>query len=212
MMARIFRSLGVAVVASLWLAAPAGAGGWAVTTLDPLPTSFEAGATYVIGYTIRQHGERPINDAQPRISIRSGSVQPWQHFDGQPTGAAGHYVSEVRFPAAGTWDWQVDQRPFAPQKLGQITVVAPRGARGSDRATPVDVESATEPNGVSETSRDSGVPTASWSGLTALRIGLTATTMVAFGGFVLLLARYRRARRGDLAGAARAARSTPFLS
>ncbi|MBI3968539.1 MAG: hypothetical protein HY329_23135 [Chloroflexi bacterium] len=212
MMARILRSLGVAVVASLWLAAPAGAGGWAVTTLDPLPTSFEADATYLIGYTIRQHGERPFNDAQPRISIRSGPVEPWQHFDGQPTGAAGHYVSKVRFPAVGTWDWQVDQRPFAPQKLGQITVVAPRGARGSDRATPVDLESTAEQNGVSQASRDSGAPTVTWSGLTALRIGLTATTTVAFGGFVLLLARYRRGRRGDLASAGRAAPSRPFLS
>jgi hypothetical protein len=103
-------------------ATPALAGGWAVTTLDPLPTSFEAGQTYRIGYTIRQHGVTPYRGATPEIRVHRGMM--WLSFRGSPDGAPGHYVSEVRLPADGTWTWSVDQSPFAEQALGTIDITA----------------------------------------------------------------------------------------
>jgi hypothetical protein len=44
-------------------------------------------------------------------------------FPGVAEGAPGHYVSEVRFPAAGEWTWEVDQSPFERQALGKVTVL-----------------------------------------------------------------------------------------
>ena len=51
------------------------AGGWAVTTLDPLPNELRAGETYAIGYVIRQHGQTPFTSAQTAIEIRSPDVR-----------------------------------------------------------------------------------------------------------------------------------------
>jgi Kef-type K+ transport system membrane component KefB len=100
------------------------AGGWAVTTLDAVPSEFNAGESYRIGYTIRQHGETPFVGATTAIEVRSGNG-PWQRFTAQPDGTRGHYVADVIFPDAGEWQWRVDQSPFAPQALGSVTVVAP---------------------------------------------------------------------------------------
>ena len=101
------------------------AGGWAVTTLDPLPNELRAGQTYAIGYTIRQHGQTPFASAQTAIEIRSSRSQAPQRFRAVPDGPPGHYVAQVTFPTAGEWQWDVDQTPFAPQALGTITILPP---------------------------------------------------------------------------------------
>jgi hypothetical protein len=102
-------------------AVPAWAGGWAATTLDSLPSTVQAGQEYSIGYTIRQHGVSPYNQATPSIQVRQGNQQ--LTFTGKRDGD-GHYVSTVQFPATGDWTWTVDQDPFAPQELGSISVTA----------------------------------------------------------------------------------------
>jgi hypothetical protein len=104
------------------------AGGWAVTTLDPLPNELRAGETYAIGYVIRQHGQTPFTSAQTAIEIRSPDSQVPQRFRAVPDGAPGHYVAQVTFPTAGEWQWDVDQAPFAPQALGTLTVLASSAA------------------------------------------------------------------------------------
>jgi hypothetical protein len=120
----------VAVLAiTLAFAAPAMAGGWAVTTLDELPT-FHAGQTYAVGYTIRQHGVTPIDVSQvfgggtTEIQILGPDGHQAQSFRGVQTGPVGHYVAQVRFPSAGKWSWSVTQGAFAPQQLGTIDVLA----------------------------------------------------------------------------------------
>jgi hypothetical protein len=114
----------VSIVLGLLLltwAAPALAGGFAVTTLDAVPADIQAGQTYRIGYTVRQHGVRPVPDARTSIRLEGPDGQKLS-FAGLPEGATGHYVAEVRVPAAGTWRWEVDQSPFPPQPLGTIEV------------------------------------------------------------------------------------------
>ena len=115
----------LAAFALLLLSAPAAlAGGWAVTTLDELPATLNAGQTYDVGYTIRQHGVTPLVTHESAIEIldtRSGAVT---RFPGTARGAQGHYVAQVIFPSAGEWQWSADQRPFEPQSLGAITIAA----------------------------------------------------------------------------------------
>jgi len=103
------------------IAAPALAGGWAVTTVDPLPSSIQAGQTYDVGFTIRQHGQSPFNQATPRI--RAELANSFLSFAATRDGD-GHYVARVTFPKEGAWTWRVDQTPFATQELGRLNVVA----------------------------------------------------------------------------------------
>ncbi len=109
-------------IGALWIG-PVSAGGWAVTTLDALPSSVYAGQAYEIGYMIRQHGVTPFTTAKPRIVVSLDGQQ--LSFAGQPHGQPGHYVSEVQFPRAGTWTLAVDQTPFAIQELGTLQILVP---------------------------------------------------------------------------------------
>ena len=149
------------------------AGGWAVTTLDPLPNELRAGQTYAIGYMIRQHGQTPFASAQTAIEIRSSRSQAPQRFRAVPDGPPGHYVAQVTFPTAGEWQWDVDQTPFAPQALGTITVLAP----------------------ASEPVADTGVPAMAPAWLTPLRVGLPVATALAFAVFAWRLLAYVRSVR-----------------
>jgi hypothetical protein len=104
------------------LATTAIAGGWAVTTFDDLPGQFVSGKEYLLGYTIRQHGETPVNVDKTEILAVASSGRSLS-FPGKSQGSIGHYVASVYFPAGGTYTWQVTQGPFAPQDLGSLTVL-----------------------------------------------------------------------------------------
>jgi hypothetical protein len=113
-------SLLVASSATVW------AGGWAMTTLDTTPGDLRGGETYEIGYTILQHGIRPVAVDHTEIRLHG----PWKvggmHvFEGRPQGGVGHYVAEVRFPEAGEYRWEVTQGPFPNHDLGRILVGEP---------------------------------------------------------------------------------------
>jgi len=126
MLRRPLLALTAALLLLVWAAVPTLAGGWAITTLDAVPNDFEAGQSYSIGYTIRQHGVHPYPDAATSIRIADADGRT-ELFRARPEGEPGHYVAEVRFPAAGVWQWEVDQSPFAPQPLGTVQV-APASA------------------------------------------------------------------------------------
>jgi hypothetical protein len=123
-MHKVLSGILVATVATLWFGSTTFAGGWAVTTLDPLPASLYAGATYQIGFMMRQHGVTPIRDGTPAILLtRAGQTL---RFDGRAEGGFGHYVADVTFPASGEWTWSVDQNPFPQQQtLGAINIGPP---------------------------------------------------------------------------------------
>src|SRR5262249_51153264 len=111
----------IAVVALVGLGGPALAGGWAVTTMDPLAASPRAGVPVPVGFTIRQHGVTPVNldDVALEVIAADGAVH---RFAAKPDGAKGHYVATVEFQSAGTFHWRVLQGWFAPQDLGTIEV------------------------------------------------------------------------------------------
>ena len=125
---RLAAGVACTTVALFTLAGSALAGGWAVTTIDALPEGgFTAGQTYRLGYTIRQHGQHPLDGAKTAITIIAPGSRERHVFQGVPDGPAGHYVAEVTFPSEGAWDWEVSQEPFAVQTLGTIAV-APQAA------------------------------------------------------------------------------------
>jgi hypothetical protein len=102
---------------------PADAGGWAVTTLDPLAPPV-AGEQVDVGFTIRQHGVRPVAVDDVSIVVTdTGGAQ--ESFPARPDGPVGHYIATVTFPADGPVRWRVEQGWFGPQDLG---VVSPTSA------------------------------------------------------------------------------------
>lgn len=96
------------------------AGGWAMTSLDSTPGELRAGETYEIGYTILQHGVRPVVVDHTEIRLHG----PWKGdvhvFEGEPRGPEGHYVATITIPEAGEYRWEVSQGPFGHQDLGSF--------------------------------------------------------------------------------------------
>lgn len=178
MVRRLASSLVYATVALLVWALPALAGGWAITSFDPLPSEFRAGETYRLGYTIRQHGKDPFVGARSAVRIWSPTSGESHRFSAVAEGEPGHYVVEVRFPSAGAWRWEVDQNPFAAQDLGAITVLPP---------SPV----IPRPNAVVEAAAEAPPLRADlvWWGPTVLAAVLVT---LALGGWTLALVARRR--------------------
>ncbi|MBM2851198.1 MAG: hypothetical protein HW418_4140 [Anaerolineales bacterium] len=109
--------------ALLALTAPAWAGGWAVVTLDTLPTQVVAGQPFSIGFIVRQHGQRPMEGLAPTIILYSPGTRKTSTVTAKAEGAIGHYTAEVTFPSGGTWDWSIDAFGFAPQPMPRLTVL-----------------------------------------------------------------------------------------
>jgi hypothetical protein len=99
---------------------PVDAGGWAVTTLDPMEMP-APGDQVDVGFTIRQHGVTPVavSDVSILVTDASGATET---FAAHPDGTTGHYVAPVTFPAAGSYRWSVVQGWFGPQDLGTVRV------------------------------------------------------------------------------------------
>jgi hypothetical protein len=123
-MTRVAVVLTTALAAVLLGGAPAMAGNWAVTTLDPLPDRIEPGSAYTIGFWVLQHGSHPYN---------GGRLDPvgLKFVDGK--GAAtvskgvalaepAHYATAVAFPGPGTWQVFGVQGPFQDYRVGTLTV------------------------------------------------------------------------------------------
>jgi hypothetical protein len=98
----------------------ASAGGWAVTTLDEVPSP-TPGRAISIGFAIRQHGVSPVDlDEGVAIEITAGdgSVQVFPAANDR----LGHYVATVVFPSTGDYSWSVLQGWFGEQSLGTLSV------------------------------------------------------------------------------------------
>ncbi len=132
-MRKLLVGFGLVVMALGVLAPAALAGGWAVSTLDPMDPPV-AGQETEVGFTVRQHGVTPVDieDVAVAITGPSGAVAV---FDARPDGGTGHYVATVVFEQ-GQSTWEIRQGWFAPQPLGVIEV---GGSAAS--STPVAVES-----------------------------------------------------------------------
>lgn len=107
----------------LLAATPALAGGWVVVTIDELPHQFRANEPTTLGFTVRQHGQHPIN-LENAVLLRANQQQSGVHltFTAKQAGAVGHYVVEVTLPAAGEWQWEIQPDWFPPVQFAPIIV------------------------------------------------------------------------------------------
>ncbi|MFL5805106.1 MAG: hypothetical protein ACJ8CR_25605 [Roseiflexaceae bacterium] len=122
----------LALVAVLVLVAPAFAGGWAVVTLDTLPREVRAGQTLHLGFMVRQHGQTPISSVSPTLTAMKQDATTVR-AEARQEGPVGHFVVDVTFPSAGTWEWKIAPEPFGPTALAPLTVL-PAAATGAQPA------------------------------------------------------------------------------
>jgi hypothetical protein len=131
----------IVMAAMLALAAPALAGGWAVVTLDWLPKEVRAGQALQLGFMVRQHGQTPINNVEPYLSATNKETGDTIRINARQDGPVGHFVVDVAFPSAGTWEWEIVPAPFEGTKFVPLTVLpalakpAEQPAIGAQEAT-----------------------------------------------------------------------------
>lgn len=125
------RRMGAAMLgalAALGFLASAHAGGWSVVVLDEQSAAsvggiMRPGATTEIGFTVLQHGTRPIADLTPRITLRPEAGGAPVTFDAVAQGEPGHYVATISLPEPGVWRWEIEAFGM-PSVMAPITVAA----------------------------------------------------------------------------------------
>ncbi|MBF9134419.1 hypothetical protein I0C86_36645 [Plantactinospora sp. S1510] len=111
--------IGVPVLAP----APAYAGNWAVTVLDPLPDRLESGKGYTIGLWVLQHGFHPYEGDLGTVALRLVDEQGASvSFPAVVLPEPAHYAAAVAVPRPGAWTVIGVQGRFADYRIGTLTV------------------------------------------------------------------------------------------
>jgi len=181
-------AIGFALLLALIFTIPVFAGGWAVITLDELPTNVTAGEEFTIGFTVLQHGKTPRTGLTPIITatlLKDEQVV----FTAKESGKPGHYTATLTLPKEGEWNWSI--QAFIDQKMPTLSVAAPK------------VAIITEPESVTETTTQTSIsPTLVISVVTLVigfvslffafqrksRVAATITALCLMLGFAISLA------------------------
>lgn len=119
------------LLTGLFTLAPAAlAGGWAVVSLDELPADIHAGENVLIGFTVLQHGVRPVHDlgnlpVEPVLVLTHKATAQRVTVEALPTKKPGHFVADITFPMDGVWLWSIKPLPFGEQEFPPLTVQPP---------------------------------------------------------------------------------------
>ena len=97
MFSRFRNAILLVLVFTLAFVIPVFAGGWAVISLDELPTGVVAGEPHTIGFTVLQHGKTPMTGLYPIITARLSNDEVLT-FSAEPEGKPGHYTATLTFP------------------------------------------------------------------------------------------------------------------
>jgi plastocyanin len=111
------------VTSLLAVATPVLAGGFATVRLDEPPGDVVAGATWRLGFTVRQHDVTPTNDVTPVLRARHMETGEEITASAEQEGPVGHFVLEVTFPASGAWKWAIQPQPFEETSFEPLMVV-----------------------------------------------------------------------------------------
>lgn len=122
-------AFGLAVLLSLVFTLPVFAGGWAVVTLDELPTNIIAGEPFSIGFMVRQHGHTPMDGLSPTITATLDKDAQFV-VNAEPSGKPGHYTATLTFPKEGEWRWSI-QAFSMDQPMPILNVAAPGAGTAS---------------------------------------------------------------------------------
>ena len=114
----------------------ANTGGWAVITVEDLPTHLVAGQSAELRFKVRQHGNHVMEDLQPSVIAVNGKQKA--RVTATHTGK-GVYAAQLTVPQAGLWTLTVDGNwhnakvtllPVTAIANGQRATVIPEHYRG----------------------------------------------------------------------------------
>ncbi len=123
MFSRFRVSTALALLLALALSMPAFAGGWAVITVDKLPSGVVAGEPFEIGFTVLQHGKTPMTDIHPTITATLSGSDKFV-VNAEDEGKPGHYVATLTFPKEGNWSWSI-QAFTMDQAMPELSIAEP---------------------------------------------------------------------------------------
>jgi hypothetical protein len=108
-------------------AAPAAAGNWAVTVIDPRPSGLTAGQAHEVSFWVLQHGTHPFDwgtqDELGEVGLTFTDAHgKGVHFAGRALAEPAHYVATVTLPRDGTWQVVGVQGTFMDFHVGSWTV------------------------------------------------------------------------------------------
>lgn len=129
-------AFGLALLLSLVIALPAFAGGWAVITLDDLPTNVVAGEPLTIGFTVLQHGMTPMNDLAPTVTVILRNEEKLA-FRAEADHKPGHYTATLTLPKEGSWEWYI-QAFSMDQRMPELTVAPAKAVTASEPVAKVE--------------------------------------------------------------------------
>lgn len=106
----------------LALAAPARAGGWAVTYMDPAPADMRPHTAYALGFWLLQHGTHPYEGTDlGEVGLKFTDGKRALRFSGVELREPAHYAAAISLPP-GTWKVEGVQGWFAPYTIGTLSV------------------------------------------------------------------------------------------
>lgn len=123
---RSSRCILVCLIILFWVTPATFAGGWAMVTLDSLPTAPQAGEKLQLGFMVRQHGLHPVDfAARPALIATHEETGQTIQADAQPDGPVGHFVVEVVFPEPGVWQWRIKLESLGtfPELFEALTIL-----------------------------------------------------------------------------------------
>ena len=107
-MKKLLLVLAVAAVAAVTLTGAASAGGWATVGLSSLPPAgLPANQDWPVDITVLQHGQTPLTGMIPVVRIRDDGGNVVNSVTATPTSKPGVYHATVRFPAEGSYSYEV---------------------------------------------------------------------------------------------------------
>ena len=121
-MLRALAVLAAVVLAGFLVPAPAQAGGWAATVLDPLPERLEPGTPYTVGMWVLQHGSHPFEGELGPVSLTLTGDQGEVTYPAVALIEPAHYAAAIVAPRPGTYKVVAAQGLFAPYDVGTLTV------------------------------------------------------------------------------------------
>lgn len=109
------------IVPLLALGAPARAGGWALTVMDPVPAT-SPDTTYTLGFWLLQHGTHPYEGGNlGEVALKFTDGKRSFQFSGVELKEPAHYAAAVSLPK-GTWKVEGIQGWFGSYPIGTLTV------------------------------------------------------------------------------------------
>ena len=111
-------------------------GGWAVITVDALPSHLVAGTPTPLGFIVRQHGVTPLSMLHPTVIMTSGRSEIT--VPATPGRLPGQYAATLTAPTAGEWTIRIisgfmnAENTLLPISAVPVGTLAPRALADAD--------------------------------------------------------------------------------